>query len=49
MREADRDLTLMIQSDMIAYHEPGEPQQLGLPEMYVSPSRAARIQHSKRL
>ena len=37
MREADRNLTLMIQADMIAYHEPGEPMQLGLPEMYVSP------------
>lgn len=35
MREADRNLTLMIQADMIAYHEPGEPQQLGLPERYV--------------
>lgn len=35
MREADRNLTLMIQADMTAYHEPGEPQQLGFPETYV--------------
>jgi Zn-dependent M28 family amino/carboxypeptidase len=50
MREADRDLTLMIQADMIAYHEPGEPQQLGLPKMYVSPSCVARVpQYSRRL
>lgn len=36
MREADRNLTLMVQADMTAYHEPGEPQQLGFPETYVS-------------
>jgi hypothetical protein len=35
MREEGRNLTLMIQADMIAYREPGEPPQLGLPEMYV--------------
>jgi Zn-dependent M28 family amino/carboxypeptidase len=50
MREADRNLILMIQADMIAYHAPGEPQQLGLPEMYVSPSCVARMpRHSKQL
>ncbi|KAN0111495.1 Zn-dependent exopeptidase [Russula decolorans] len=37
MREANRNLTLMIQADMIAYHEPGEPQQLGLPEIIGTP------------
>lgn len=37
MRAADRNLTLMIQADMIAYHEPGEPQQLGLPEFIGTP------------
>lgn len=37
MRTADRNLTLMIQADMIAYHEPGEPQQLGLPEFIGTP------------
>jgi len=36
MREERRNLTLMVQADMIAYHEPGEPPQLGLPETYVS-------------
>ena len=50
MRNADRDLTLMVQADMIAYHEPGEPQQLGLPKTYVSPSCVARVpRHSKQL
>jgi hypothetical protein len=47
MREAGRDLTLMIQADMIAYHDPGEPLQLGLPEMYVSPSCVARMPHTQ--
>lgn len=31
LRKVDKNLTLMVQSDMIAYHEPGEPAQLGLP------------------
>ncbi|KAI0305426.1 hypothetical protein B0F90DRAFT_1879094 [Multifurca ochricompacta] len=29
--QRDKNLTLMVQADMIAYHEPGEPPQLGLP------------------
>jgi len=37
MREEGRNLTLMIQADMIAYHEPGEPPQLGLPEIIGTP------------
>ncbi|EMD36645.1 hypothetical protein CERSUDRAFT_154934 [Gelatoporia subvermispora B] len=37
MRAAGADLTLMIQADMLAYHAPGEPQQLGLPERIGSP------------
>ncbi|KAF8525591.1 Zn-dependent exopeptidase [Hysterangium stoloniferum] len=32
LREADANVTLMIQADMIAYHKPGEPAQLGLPD-----------------
>jgi hypothetical protein len=36
LRKENRNLTLMVQADMIAYHEPGEPPQLGLPPMYVS-------------
>lgn len=35
MRKEGRNLTLMVQADMIGYHEPGEPAQLGLPESYV--------------
>ena len=30
-RDADSDLVLMIQADMLAYHAAGEPAQLGLP------------------
>ncbi|KAI9511150.1 Zn-dependent exopeptidase [Russula earlei] len=37
MRRAERNLTLMVQADMIAYHEPGEPPQLGLPEIIGTP------------
>ncbi len=33
LREQDKNLTLMVQADMIAYHEPGEPPQLGLPSL----------------
>ncbi|KAJ6583777.1 Zn-dependent exopeptidase [Mycena sp. CBHHK59/15] len=32
MREADANITVMIQADMLAYRVPGEPPQLGLPE-----------------
>lgn len=32
LKAIDANLTLMIQADMTAYHEPGEPPQLGLPE-----------------
>ena len=34
LRAGDKDLILMIQADMTAYHEPGEPPQLGLPDVY---------------
>jgi len=33
LREAGADLTLMVQADMLAYHKPGEPTQLGLPDL----------------
>lgn len=36
---------MMIQADMIAYREPGEPPQLGLPEMYVSLSVIRNANH----
>jgi hypothetical protein len=36
LRKENRNLTLMVQADMIAYHDPEEPPQLGLPAMYVS-------------
>jgi Zn-dependent M28 family amino/carboxypeptidase len=31
MREKDANITVMIQADMLGYHAPGEPPQLGLP------------------
>lgn len=30
LRKADADIVLMIQADMLAYHVPSEPAQLGL-------------------
>jgi hypothetical protein len=33
LRNADADLILMVQADMLAYHKAGEPAQLGLPDM----------------
>jgi hypothetical protein len=35
LRDANANLTLMIQADMLAYHEPGEPLQLGIPDVFV--------------
>ncbi|EPQ58122.1 Zn-dependent exopeptidase [Gloeophyllum trabeum ATCC 11539] len=37
MREAGTNLTLMVQADMLAYHAPGEPAQLGLPDLIGTP------------
>ncbi|KAI0268789.1 hypothetical protein BC834DRAFT_867216 [Gloeopeniophorella convolvens] len=37
LREQNKNLTLMVQADMTAYHEPGEPPQLGLPERIGTP------------
>ena len=36
LRMENKNLTLMVQADMIAYHAPGESPQLGLPAVYVS-------------
>jgi hypothetical protein len=36
LRSENKNLTLMLQADMIAYHAPGESPQLGLPALYVS-------------
>lgn len=33
LRAAGANLTLMVQADMLAYRAPGEPPQLGLPDM----------------
>lgn len=35
LRQEDKNLTLMIQADMLAYHEPSEPRQLALPDRYA--------------
>lgn len=40
LKQADANITLMVQADMLAYHVPGETPQLGLPERY-EPKRAS--------
>lgn len=35
LRSVDANVTLMIQADMLAYHKPGEPLQLGIPDAFV--------------
>ncbi|KAF8841016.1 Zn-dependent exopeptidase [Paxillus ammoniavirescens] len=42
LRAQGANLTLMIQADMIGYHAPGEPAQLGLP-MYVGTPEVADL------
>ncbi|KAG2338935.1 Zn-dependent exopeptidase [Suillus weaverae] len=42
MREKDANITLMIQADMLGYHAPGEPPQLGLP-MYIGTAEVAQL------
>ncbi|KAI0668912.1 Zn-dependent exopeptidase [Trametes maxima] len=37
LRQKNANLTLMIQADMLAYHAPGEPAQLGLPDRIGTP------------
>ncbi|CAE6404844.1 unnamed protein product [Rhizoctonia solani] len=37
LRRADANITLMIQADMLAYRDPSEPLQLGLPEFIGLP------------
>ncbi|TFY77201.1 hypothetical protein EWM64_g6811, partial [Hericium alpestre] len=37
LRNEDKNLTLMVQADMTAYHVPGEPAQIGLPETIGTP------------
>ncbi|TFK54887.1 Zn-dependent exopeptidase [Heliocybe sulcata] len=43
MRDKDANLTLMIQADMLAYHAPGEPAQLGLPASIGTPEVAQLV------
>ncbi|EKM52420.1 uncharacterized protein PHACADRAFT_260789 [Phanerochaete carnosa HHB-10118-sp] len=38
LREQGANLTLMVQADMIGYHKPGEPPQLGLPNLIGTPA-----------
>ncbi|KAH7909299.1 hypothetical protein BJ138DRAFT_1155545 [Hygrophoropsis aurantiaca] len=40
MRDKDANITLMIQADMLGYHAPGEPAQLGLPQSIGTPEVA---------
>ncbi|KAH8830264.1 Zn-dependent exopeptidase [Flagelloscypha sp. PMI_526] len=38
LRAAGKDVTFMIQADMLAYHDPEEPMQLGLPASIGTPA-----------
>ena len=40
---ARANITLMMQADMLAYHAPGEPPQLGLPDKIGTPEVAQLI------
>ncbi|KAG6832175.1 hypothetical protein H0H92_004906 [Tricholoma furcatifolium] len=37
LREANANITVMVQADMLAFRSPGEPPQLGLPDIIGSP------------
>ncbi|KAI5114624.1 hypothetical protein M0805_001616, partial [Coniferiporia weirii] len=43
LRAADANITVMIQADMLAYHKPGEPAQLGLPDLIGTPEVAQLV------
>ncbi|KAL5478700.1 hypothetical protein ACEPAI_1977 [Sanghuangporus weigelae] len=43
LRDADANITLMIQADMLAYHKPGESPQLGLPDIIGTPEVAQLV------
>jgi len=43
LRERDANVTLMIQADMLAYHAPNEPPQLGLPLSIGTPEVAELV------
>ncbi|KAG6374045.1 hypothetical protein JVT61DRAFT_4685 [Boletus reticuloceps] len=43
LRARDANVTLMIQADMLAYHAPNEPPQLGLPEYIGTPEVAELV------
>ncbi|KAG1721080.1 uncharacterized protein EDB91DRAFT_1256690 [Suillus paluster] len=42
MRQKNANITVMIQADMLGYHAPGEPPQLGLP-MYIGTVEVAQL------
>ncbi|KAJ6538480.1 hypothetical protein DFH09DRAFT_1263378 [Mycena vulgaris] len=43
MRDINANITLMIQADMLAYHVPGEPPQLGQPKTIGTPEVAQLV------
>ncbi|EJD04790.1 Zn-dependent exopeptidase [Fomitiporia mediterranea MF3/22] len=49
LREVNADITLMIQADMLAYHKPGEPPQLGLPDLIGTPEVAQLVSNISAL
>ncbi|KZV95259.1 Zn-dependent exopeptidase [Exidia glandulosa HHB12029] len=49
LRAQDANVTLMIQADMLAYHDPSEPMQLGQPDRYALPEANQLIANVSRL
>ncbi|KAF9266288.1 Zn-dependent exopeptidase [Marasmius fiardii PR-910] len=43
LRTANANIILMVQADMTAYHHPGEPAQLGLPDLIGTPEVAQLV------
>ncbi|KAF8316823.1 Zn-dependent exopeptidase [Clavulina sp. PMI_390] len=49
LREQGRDVVVMVQADMLAYHSPGEPAQLGLPDLIGLPEVAQLIANVSKI
>jgi hypothetical protein len=49
LRQLDANITLMIQADMLAYHSPDEPAQLGLPDIIGTPEVAQLVANASSI
>ncbi|KIK67733.1 hypothetical protein GYMLUDRAFT_36484 [Collybiopsis luxurians FD-317 M1] len=49
LRNSGANVTLMVQADMIAYRKPGEPLQLGLPDLIGTPEVAQLVMNVSSL